>query len=249
MKNLILFTWLSAFSVSTVNADQTENDTSKKLQQVTELHYIEREPGVDDYEVTMLVSDRYIRVDELGESSGFIIYDDKKKTIYSVSHQDKSVLVINEKIFTDADAPAKHEIEYLQLADAPKVSGHDVFNYRVFTGEKGSQETCLEVQLAENLLLDVARLLKNYQNVISGQQVKMTDNKVSEMQTACYFIDQVYNKGLYYDKGLPIQEWHSNDRSKILASYKEVEVAKNTFMIPDDYRQFSVDNDSKSFIQ
>ena len=245
----IFFSFFLSVSVTSVVLAAEGITSSKKLQQAYELQYVEREPGVDDYEVSMLVTDRYIRIDEVGESSGFIIYDDKKKSIYSVSHHDQSILVINEYEFADTDSPVKYEVEYLQLADAPKVAGFNIFNYRVFTGKEDKEETCMEIQLVENLLPKVSRLLKNYQTVISGQQVKMSDNKVSDMQTACFFIDQIYNKGQYYDKGFPIQEWHSNERSKILSSYKKVEVNSNKFIIPEDYKQFSIDANSKTFIK
>ena len=213
-----------------------------------QLSYVEREPGVDDYEITMLVSDRYIRIDEEGENSGFIVYDDKEKVIYSVSNVEKSVLVINQHKFSEADSPVKTEVEYLQLVDAPTVSGKKIYNYRVYVVEGEDEITCAEVQLVESLLPEVRVLLRNYQTVVAGQQVKMTDNTVSEMQTACYFIDQIYNTGTYYEKGLPIQEWHSNERSKILTSYKKVSIAKDKFIIPKEYNQFSVDSNSKTFI-
>lgn len=213
-----------------------------------QLSYVEREPGVDDYEITMLVSDRYIRIDEEGENSGFIVYDDKDKVIYSVSNVEKSVLVINQHKFSETDAPVKTEVEYLQLADAPTVSGKKIYNYRAYVLEGKDEITCAEVQLVESLLPEVRMLLRNYQTVVAGQQVKMTDNTVSEIQTACYFVDQIYNTGEYYEKGLPIQEWHSNERSKILTSYKEVPIAKDKFIIPEEYNQFSMDSNSKTFI-
>jgi len=249
MTKKLFFSFLLSMFVASVALATEGLASAKKLQQAYELQYVEREPGVDDYEVNMLVTDRYIRIDEVGETSGFIIYDDKKKSIYSVSHHDQSILVINEYEFADTDLPVKYEVEYLQLADAPKVAGSNIFNYRVFTGKEDKEETCMEIQLVENLLPEVSRLLRNYQVIISGQQVKMSDNKVSDMQTACFFIDQIYNKGQYYDKGLPIQEWHSNERSKILSSYKKVEVNSNKFIIPEDYKQFSIDVNSKSFIK
>ena len=197
----------------------------------------------------MLVSDRYIRIDEVGENSGFIVYDDKEKTIYSVSNIEKSVLVIKEHMFSETDSPVTAEVEYLLLADAPRVSGKEVYNYRVYLEEDKAEVTCLEVQLVENILPDARALLHNYQKVVSGQQVKMTDNKISETQTGCYFIDQIYNTGAYYEKGLPIQEWHSNERSKILTSYKRVHVETGKFIVPKEYSQFSMDNNSKTFIK
>ena len=255
IKNIILLSVLLVLSAG-VSAQ-----TKKDGEEVYKLSYIEREPGTDEYEVTMLISTRYIRIDEEGESSGFIVYDDKDKIIYSVSHHDKSVLVIKEHVFSTDDLPVKPTIEYLPLADAPMVSGKNVFNYRVYVNENNSkgesenenenenEETCIEVQLVENLLPEVRAILQNYQKVISGQQVKMVDNKITDIQTDCYYIDQVYNTGAYFEKGLPIQEWHSNERSKILTGYKKVSLDSNKFKIPQDYRQFSIDANSKSFIK
>jgi len=228
---------------------QTSIAIAADVQEVYKLSYIEREPGVDEYEVTMLVSDRYIRLDETDEDSGYIIFDDKEKNIYSLSHHDHSVLVIKEHAFTEKDSPAKAEVEYLQLADAPMVSGKTIYNYRVFIGQGNDEETCAELQIVEGLLPEVGKLLQNYQKVVSGQQVKMTDNKINEMQTACFFVDQIYNTGAYYEKGLPIQEWHSNERSKILTSYKKVTVDVDKFKIPEGYKKFSINKNTKTFIK
>ena len=241
IKKVILSSLLSVLSFSTFAADKEE---------VYKLSYIEREPGTDEYEVIMLVSDRYIRVDEVGEETGFIIYDDKEKTIYSVSHHDQSVLVIKEHVFSESDAPVKAVVEFLELADAPKVSEKTIFNYRVYvTNDKDkSEETCLEIQLVEDLMPKTRKILMNYQKVVSGQQVKMVDNEITEMQTACFYVDQVYNSGAYFEKGLPIQEWHSNERSKILTGYKKVSMDSEKFKLPEGYRQFSIGADSKTFI-
>jgi hypothetical protein len=95
---------------------------------------------------------------------------------------------------------------------------------------------------------DVRKILKNYQKVVSGQQVKMVDNEINERQTACFYIDQIYNSGEYYDKGLPIQEWHSNERSKILTGYEKIPIDSSKFNLPEKYRQFSIGSDSKTFI-
>ncbi len=243
IKNLMLFAALLTLSPSVFA------EAKKESQEVYKLSYIEREPGTDEYAVTMLVSSHLIRLDEVEEASGFIIYNDKEKTIYSVSHHDKSVLVIKENLFAITDSPVKPAVEYLQLADAPTVSGKNIFNYRVFTNDGKNEQTCTEIQLVENLLPEVRGILQNYQKVISGQQVTMTDNKVTDMQTACYYLDQIYNTGAYFEKGLPVQEWHSNEHSKILTGYEKISVSMDKFSLPEGYRQFSIDANSKSFIK
>jgi len=244
IKTLILSAMISvpAYQAEAAQSEATDEESSTEVYQ---LSYIEREPGVDDYEVSMLVSERYIRVDEVGEESGFIIYDDKQKKIFSVSHFDKSVLVINEHAFSEKDSPVKHEVEYLELTDAPSVSGRKIYNYRVFTGGGENEETCSELQIVEGLLPDVSKMLRNYLKVVSGQQVKMTSNIVDDIQTPCFYVDQIYNTGAYYEKGLPIQEWHSNERSKILTTYKKVKVDPGKFNYPEEYRKFSVDDSTR----
>lgn len=249
---LIMVPFIS-FNVYASSKTSVNVNSKKQTQEVYQLNYVEREPGTDDYEVTMLISDRFIRIDETGENSGFIIYDDEKKVIYSVGHQDKSILVISQHEFSESSSPVKANVEYLQLADAPTVSDKHIFNYRVFvnkgTGVVDKEETCTDIQLVEGLLPEVRGILQNYQKVMSGQQVKMTDNKITEMQTSCFYVDQIYNTGAYYEKGLPIQEWHSNDRSKILTTYKKISVVSNKFKIPENYRQFSVGKDPEIAIQ
>ncbi|MBT8120201.1 MAG: hypothetical protein KJN89_10835 [Gammaproteobacteria bacterium] len=238
---------LVAFFLSFDLAAKPNTENSKQTLEVYQLSYIEREPGTDEYEVTMLVSDRYIRIDEAGEESGYIIYDDKDKVIYSVAHHDKSILVIKEKAFSEDDSPVKAQVEYLELADAPNVSGKAIYNYRVFVkkDKRTEEETCTEIQLVEGLLPEVRGILQNYQKVVSGQQVNMVDNKISEFQDACFYADQVYNNGAYYEKGLPIQEWHSNDRSRILITYDKISIDPAKFKYPESYRQFSIDRESR----
>jgi hypothetical protein len=239
----------AASSLLSAQAATSNSDKSTVAEEAYELHYVEREPAVDDVETRLLITDRFIRIDQVDDKSGYIIYDDNEHTVYSISHFDKTVLVIREYEFKATDNPVKFDVEYLQLSDAPKVSGNDVYNYRAFVGKGDDEETCMDMQLVENLLPDVRKILKNFQRVVSGQQVRMTDNQVTEIQTPCYFVDQVYNGGAYYDKGLPIQEWHSNERARILVSFDMTKITRGSFVIPEKYKRYSVDRDSKIKLQ
>ena len=222
-----------------------ENSPAEKIK-VYRLTYQEREPGVEPYEVRILVSRRYLRIDETDEDSGFIIYDDSRKTIYSTSHFDKRTLVIKQHDFSVKNSGVDAQVEYLQLADAPSVSGKNLFNYRITTGQGKKEETCADLQIVEGLLPEVTDMLKKYQQVISGQQVRMLPNTIEEVKTACYLVDQIYNEGLYYDKGLPVQEWHSNEKSKMLINYEQIEVDKSIFDLPKGYAEFSIDRSQLS---
>lgn len=253
--NFLLFLLVSFFYFEAVASTNAINSIkqAKDSQEVYLLTYMEREPGTDEYEVTMLISDRYIRIDETDEDSGYILYDDKKKVIYSVTHQDKSILVIKQHKFSVDSSPVKAKVEYLKMADAPMVSKKHIYNYRVFVNKGAAvldkEETCTEIQLVEDLLPEVRGILKNYQMIVSGQQVKMTDNKVTDMQNSCFYADQIYNTGAYYRRGLPIQEWHSNEHSKMLMTYHKISVDSDEFKIPENYHQFSIGKDPEIAIQ
>ena len=238
IKVLSSFLVIVFFLISFVNV-LAEVEPGGKLKGY-ELTYQEREPGVDPYEVRMLVSRRFLRIDEPADDSGYIVYDDKVKTIFSVSHFDRKILVIKQDMFSADDAGVEFSVEYMQLTDAPKVSGRNMFNYRVRTGKDTTGQTCAELQLVEGLLPEVTAMLKNYQQVISGQQVKLLKRTIKEVQTACYLVDQIYNEGLYYDKGLPVQEWHSNEKSRMLLDYRKVEINAAEFDLPDSYTRFSM---------
>jgi len=211
---------------------------------VYQLMYKEKESGLAPYKVRMLISKRYIRIDEMDDNSGYIIYDNKQKAIYSVSHYDRRTLVIKPGNLSLKNPALNTTVKYMKLDNAPAVSGKPVFDYRILAttlvGKVKKQKTCAEYQLVEGLLPEVSRMLKNYQQVLSAQQVQMLKNTIKEVQTPCYLADQIYDKGLYYDKGLPVQEWHSNQKSKILLNYKQVEVNPNLFTLPKGYSRFSI---------
>jgi len=214
-----------------------------------EIVYEEKEEGTDVYTVKYTVSDKLIRIDDSEESdedqNGFIIFDLKKETIYSISHFDKTILIIPKYSYTKKEkteeAKIKPIITYKKLDDAPTITGKVVFNYKSMVATDAGMEVCMDIQLAENLLPSVIAKLKQYQTVVSSQQVKTINMTPEEYRTPCYLLDQVYNRGDYYDKGLPLHEWHSNNRVRILKSFDGVSVNKDIFLLPMHYKRFTLD--------
>jgi hypothetical protein len=209
---------------------------------VYELMYNEQEPGTDVYKVRFIVSDKYIRIDDVGDESndggsGYIIYDHYKRTIYSVSHFDKSILVIPYYEFKSPVIESGIKVNYKALTDAPKISGKTVYNYTAHA----ESEKCMDIQLVSGMLPKITKILKEYQGVLAGQQVKVLKTTPAEYQTTCFLYDQVYNDGKYYEKGLPIQEWHSNGKQRVLVSYKETKVDSSIYDLPSGYREYSLD--------
>lgn len=202
-----------------------------------ELHYSEQETGTDIYDVRVLVSGTMMRIDDPGsDDNGYIIFDNDKKTIFSVSHYDKSILVIPLYSYARPDMSKEIKIENTALTDAPKIAGKTVHSYSAFSGEN----KCLAVQYVPGLLPEVVEVLRDYQLVLSGQQVKNLPATPKEYQTPCFLYDQVYNDGEYLLKGLPVHEWYSSGKTRLLNSYREIMVEPDVYRLPEGYREFSL---------
>ena len=54
----------------------------------------ELDAGIDPVQVRYLVTTKYLRIDNGGLQDNFILFDAANKIIYSVNHEDKTILVI-----------------------------------------------------------------------------------------------------------------------------------------------------------
>lgn len=236
LKNIILYSFIYLI----IATGLTQHVFADEKIPAYELLYDEHEPGTDTYIVRFTVTDRYIRIDDLNDDSGFILYDDVKKTVYSVSHFDKSILVIPAFKYEKPELKNKIEEAYEAFVDAPQVSGKTVYNYRV-SSITDSSGVCIDIQLVPGLLPDVTKILNSYRKIVVGQQAKTLTNTPEEYQTTCFLYDQIFNDGKYYEKGLPIQERYSNGKTRILTSYKQVEVNLKMFETVEGYREYSLE--------
>ena len=205
------------------------------------LVYQVMEEGVDPYVVNYYITDTHIRIEDTSDDSGYIIFDIKQNRIQSISHFNKSILRIPEYEHADYVPDYKVEIEYKEIIDAPKISGKSVYSYRVSAVENNKSQLCMDIQLVPGLLPDVAGYLQQYQVLLSGQLALNLNNTPEEFLTPCYLTDLVFNEGDYYKKGLPVYEWHSNDKKRLLLDYGTARVAADIFETPAGYREFSVD--------
>ena len=228
-----IMAWLLILLSSPAGANETEK--------AVKLVYLEQEEGVDPYVVTFTVSSDYLRIDDDSDNSGYVLFDISNNRIYSVSHFDKSILVIAQYPEAKHNPDFDIDIEYQALENAPTIAGKQVYNYRVKAIAGEASDTCMDIQLVPGLLPEVSRSLQSFQRIISGKNIASLENTPEEYKTPCYLVDQVYNNGDYYSKGFPIQEWHSNEKRRQLMNYEDAEVDASIFKIPEEYRQYSLD--------
>lgn len=196
----------------------------------------ELEAGVDPVQVRYLVTSDFLRIDNGNMQDDFILFDAMKKTIFSVSHEDKTILVIENSNWVKPVHKFKTDIVQAPLEGAPVISGKKVQGYKVMV----DGEVCTNIQFIPGLYKSEMQVLKQYQKTLSSQQIRNLVNTPEHMKTPCFMLDVAYNDGGYYDLGMPVQEWHNRGYAKYLKEYKTGNIPESYFKLPVDYKKYSV---------
>lgn len=92
----------------------------------TAVYFNEVERGAEPYTTRMLITPQFLRIDYGIDNDDFILLDRKHPAIYSVNHDDRTILVI-EPLPIALPAPQQfvHETEQ-DKGDIPPIDGHQV---------------------------------------------------------------------------------------------------------------------------
>ena len=198
------------------------------------LYYDEFESGVGGQTMRYIINDQYLRIDGGHKEDDFILYDRASKTVYSTNQEDQTILKIVNKPWS---APAfKFDVEIREsvLSDAPKVFGKKVSQYQV----TANNEVCTQVLYVADMHPVSMKVMHEYQDLMSGQQVATLDNTPKEMQSPCFLVDQVFHHANYFEKGLPIQISYSRDYTKLLKSIRQQDIDPGLFILPTGFKEY-----------
>ena len=199
------------------------------------LSFTESSPD-GEYPVRMLVSEKFLRIEDGDTHDGFIVFDRAARTIYSVSHAGKSTLVLHARPVTlSAPKQFEHKVER-ENETLPPVDGKTVTHYRLLT----NRERCFDVYAADGLLPEAVAALREYHETLAGEQSAMQTNMPIGMQSACDLADQVFLPARYLAHGFPVRQVNRVGVTRQLVSYKrDVPVEKGIFDLPKDYKQIT----------
>jgi len=199
------------------------------------LSFVENSPD-GDYPVRMLMSGNLLRIEDGDTQDGYIVFDRAARTIYSVSHAAKTVLVLHAQPVT-LSAPKQFENKVERDEETlPPVDGKAVTHYRLFT----NRERCFDIYAAEGLLPEVVATLREYHETLAGEQAKIQPIMPADMQSGCDLADQVLLPARYLAHGFPVRQVNRAGVTRQLVGYKrDVPVEKGIFDLPKDYKQIT----------
>jgi hypothetical protein len=204
----------------------------------TVLHYQEQEAGTDSYPVRVLISPEYMRIDDGYAESDFALLDRAARSIFSVSHDDRSILVIQHTTAGHTLPPGIHmEQDRVVDAEAPRVAGKQPVHRRFITNEV----VCHEAVVVPGLLEEAARALIEYEETLASRQQENLAITPQAMQSGCFLTRYVYAPARHLRQGFPILEWDNEGYRRQLVDYHEAEqVPGELFRLPGDYQRFSL---------
>jgi len=200
------------------------------------LSFTETEPGGEPYPVRMLITDKFLRIEDGDGTAGFILFDRAAHTIYSVNHEARNTLVLKARPVAMRPPEKFENAAVRDPAPFPDVDGRKVVHYRLTT----NGENCFEVFAAEGLLPQAVVALREYHETLAGEQAMLQSRVPPIFQSACDLADYVFLPARYLAQGFPVRQVNRAGVVRQLVDFKTgVPVPPKFLELPTDYKQIT----------
>lgn len=229
---------MPGLGVARAAAAGTDAGAGHATVKATELMFSEKVKDEKPYRSRFLITPDFMRSDYGAGSRDFVLLDRHAHTVYSVSHEDHTVLVIRHrdkmgKIPASLHLGEEHERD----EKAPTIDGKTPVHF-TFTAD-GS--TCYNAVVVPGLLPDAVAAMREFQQVMAGQHAADMQKTPKSMRTPCYLARYIYASDRHLRHGMPIQEWDPKGYRRMLVDYKrQVTVDAGLFKLPEGFKRYSV---------
>ena len=192
--------------------------------------------GQDASQQIMWVTSDYLRIDEAGDESGFVLYSREADEIYSVSHDERSIMVIGRSGMEPLPPQSLSiTIHLVPDAQAPSVAGRHPQHYQM----RASGEVCEEAVVVPGLLPEAVGVWRDYAAQLASGQAQRSESLPAEMVDGCDLARHAYAAAWYLDYGLPIRISDRSGREQLLVDYTHPYVLEDGAMrLPPGYSRY-----------
>jgi hypothetical protein len=227
-----LYVWLLASGMacllSTVSAESAQV-------QATLLMWEEQEAGIAPYPSRMLVTVDFLRSDDGNDDGDFILFDRQTRRIYSVSHGQRSVLLIEASPPPEM-APMQSQLQESLQSDpeAPTIAGQSASHFQLSSGD----QVCLQATVVPGLMPEVVAALREMQAVLAARQYRDLDKTPENYRTPCFLANYIYAIDRHLQAGFPILELRQDGWQRTLLDFQSAQpVAAELFSVPKGYSE------------
>jgi len=205
----------------------------------TLLILVEREAGSASFSTRLFVNEGYLHISDSRSPADFVLFDRKEKTIYNVSQDDKTIMVIRHKP-VEIDSPIKldYQEESQPSSAIPKIDGRQATHYR-FTA---NGEHCYDaVVMPEDFMPDVLAVLREFRMVLAGEHATTVGRTPEDLLDACDLSLNIFYATRHMDHGLPIREWDRKGYQRFMKDYRTgLSASEGMLDLPKDFKRYSV---------
>ncbi len=205
----------------------------------TLIWFQERESGTDFYLVRMIANKHYLRIDDGEQSTGYVLFNRDQKTIYSVDHDNQSVLVLSGKAIK-VDKPKMFELteEELSSEGSPQIGDNRVKIHRLYT----NKQLCFEVASAAGLLEDAVDVLREFHRALAAEQAVVMRHMPKDLASDCDLSDMVFAPDRHLRFGFPVRQQDYNGKLRELRDFdSNYQADPRLFELPMEYRRITTE--------
>ena len=203
------------------------------------LTFIEFEKGVDPYRTRAIITPDFLRFDDGEGSVDFVLFDRRKRIVYSVNSDDETVLAVHPKAIK-IEPPMKLKLEVHALGnmqDAPPIDGKHPQHYQFLA----NGEICYDTVSVKGLLPDAVDALRDFSAVLASDSKVTFNNIPADLHDACDMSMNTFAAGRHFAYGFPIQEWSPKGAGRTLIDYRtDYRADPALFVLPKEYTHFTV---------
>lgn len=203
------------------------------------LLYHKAEAGVEPYPSRILVTDRFMRMDEGSNDGNYVLFDREKRHIYSITHEERTIFEIPKRaVQIEPPDELRREQEEVTAQNVPQVAGKQPRRFRLSV----NGQLCYNVIAVDGVMEQAVTALREFRLVLAGEHAKALLFMPADMRNPCDMALHTFHPGWLLEFGLPIHEWDEMGNSQSLRDFRPaVAVDVRLFELPAGYRQYSTD--------
>lgn len=202
------------------------------------LMFTEMRPHEPEASVRMLITDKFLRMDEGPKSEDFILFNRQEKIIFNVVKEDKSILVIkpvDKKV--EPPYPLRWIIES-QTSQALMRSQNNNDAAATHHLYYLNDEPCYNLVTVNNELVETLDAMREYNQVLANE---LKSNYLAMEGQQCNEAINIFDPDIRLQYGFPLREWSVYGYQRFLVDFKKDIIFPQTlFDLPEDYKKIAL---------
>jgi len=233
----LLVSIVACSNLQGIKATETLEDL--KLAKGTLFIFMERSEGAEPFTTRLFINEGYLHMSDTRSPADYMIFNRKERTIYNVTVEDKTILVIrNKPVNIESPIPLDYQEQSQPSGAIPKIDGKRATHYKY----TANGEHCYDaVVMPKDFMPDVLAAMREFREVLAGEHATTVLRTPKELLDACDLSLNIFHTNKHLDHGLPIREWDRHGYQRFLKDYHEnLEAAVGTFDLPHDFERYSI---------